>query len=155
RPRRGPRRVRAAGRGRGIGRVSGRVRVWCLRHAEAHDTTAGIAGAAPLEPLTTRGRDQALAAAQTLAGEPITRIYSSTTLRARQTAELLATVLPSVDVAALPELVEVGVTAHVLHTWVVEHDLGRRVADGESGRQAVARVTAAFQQIARAHPGQT
>jgi broad specificity phosphatase PhoE len=34
-------------------------------------------------------------------------------------------------------------------------DLGQRVADGESGHQVVARVTAAFQQIARTHPGET
>ncbi|HEV7214669.1 MAG TPA: histidine phosphatase family protein [Chloroflexota bacterium] len=134
--------------------MSGRVRVWCLRHAEAQNVTAGIAGAADdTRPLTARGRRQALAAARTLMGEPITRIYSSPALRARQTAALLAAAL-AVDVAALPELVEVGVGEQVLHAWVVEQDLGRRVPDGESGWQVVARVTTAFQRIAGAHPGE-
>ena len=134
--------------------MSGRVRVWCLRHAESQNVTAGIAGAVPMAPLTTRGGHQAIAAAQTLAGEPITRVYSSTALRARQTAELLATML-TVDVAAMPELVEVDIGEHVLRAWVVEQDLGLRVADGESGCQVVARVTAAFQKIASTHPGET
>ena len=134
--------------------MSDRVRVWCLRHAESEHGTTGTAGAVPDTPLTARGRRQALAAARQLAAEPITRIYASTALRARQTAALLATAL-HLDVVALPELVEVGVTAHVLRAWVVEQDLGRRAADGETGHQVVARVTAAFQQIARTHPGET
>jgi alpha-ribazole phosphatase/probable phosphoglycerate mutase len=131
--------------------MGGGMRVWCLRHADAQHGTAGIAGAAPL---TARGRHQAIAAAQTLAGEPITRIYCSTALRARQTAALLAPVL-TVDVTALPELVEVDVTARVLRAWIVEQDLGLRSAGGESGCQVVARVTAAFQRIALTHPGET
>ena len=134
--------------------MSDRVRIWCLRHAEAEHVTTGAAGAAPTAPLTARGRHQAIAAARTLAAEPIARIYSSTALRARQTAALLAPT-PGLPIAALPELVEVGCTADVLRAWVLEQDLGRRAADGETGQQVVARVTAALQQIARAHPGET
>jgi alpha-ribazole phosphatase/probable phosphoglycerate mutase len=129
------------------------VRVWCLRHAESEHVTAGAA-AVPDTPLTPRGRRQAIAAARSLAAEPITGIYSSTLLRARQTAELLATT-PGLRITAMPELVEVGCTAEVLRAWVVERDLGRRAADGEAGRQVVARVTAALQRIADAHPGET
>jgi alpha-ribazole phosphatase/probable phosphoglycerate mutase len=131
--------------------MSGRVRVWCLRHAEAENVTAGPADAAPL---TARGHHQAIAAAQTLAGEPITRIYSSTMLRAHQTAELLASVL-TVDIVAMPELVEVSVGEDMLRAWIVEQALGRRATDGESGWQVVARMTAAFQKIASTHPGET
>jgi broad specificity phosphatase PhoE len=123
--------------------VSDRVRVWCLRHAEASHTTAGIAGAVPTAPLTMRGHHQALAAAQQLAGEPLARIYSSTALRARQTAGLLAAG-STVDVVALPELDEVGVGAHMLRAWIVQQQLGRRAAGGETGQQVVARVAAAF-----------
>ena len=145
----------AAGDDRPPGRMSGQVRVWCLRHAEAQNVTAGIAGAADAtRPLTARGRRQAIAAAQTLAGEPINSIYCSTALRARQTAEILAAAL-AVDVVPLPELVEVGVGERVLRAWVVERDLGLRVADGESGYEVVARVTAAFRRIAGVHPGET
>jgi alpha-ribazole phosphatase/probable phosphoglycerate mutase len=130
-----------------------RVRVWCLRHAESENVTTGTA-AVPTTPLTARGRHQAIAAAQQLATEPLTRIYASTALRARQTAALLATT-PGLPITALPELVEVRCTAEVLRAWVVEQDLGRRAADGEAGQQVVARVTAALQQIASAHPGET
>ncbi|MFI0351090.1 histidine phosphatase family protein [Actinomadura sp. 9N407] len=148
--------------------MSDRVRMWCLRHAESGNVTTGTAGAVPTVPLTAHGRHQALAAAQILADEPITRIYSSTAVRARQTAAHLAAV-PDLVITAMPELAEVGIgkhegtkdpairarTAEVLHAWVVEHDLGQRVSDGETGHQVIARVTAAFQQIAGAHPGET
>jgi broad specificity phosphatase PhoE len=147
-------------------RLSDRVRVWCLRHAESENVTNGTAGAVPAAPLTARGHRQALDAARVLADEPITRVYSSTAMRARQTAGHLAADL---GVTAMPELVEVGIgthegtsdpairarTAEVLHAWVVEQDLEQRVADGETGHQVVARVTAAFQKIAGAHRGET
>jgi alpha-ribazole phosphatase/probable phosphoglycerate mutase len=42
--------------------MSGPVRLWCLRHAESHNVTEGIAGAASMAPLTTYGRHQAIAA---------------------------------------------------------------------------------------------
>ena len=71
--------------------MSDRVRMWCLRHGESENVTAGNAGAVPSAPLTGRGRHQAIQAARALVGQPITGIYSSTALRAQQTAQLLAT----------------------------------------------------------------
>lgn len=134
--------------------MSERVQVWCLRHAEAVNVAMTTADDIPTRPLTAWGRDQAIAAAQRLAAEPITRVYSSTVLRAQQTAELLATPLgPSI--ALMPELVEVSVSADVLRAWLVEQDLDRRGTDGETGRQVVSRITAAFRDIATAHPGET
>ena len=70
---------------------------------------------------------------------------------------------------ALPDLAEVGIgghegthdpaihtqTADVLRAWIIDEDLNRRVADGESGHEVVARVQAAFQRIAATHPGET
>lgn len=148
--------------------MSDRVRLWCLRHAESENVTTGTAGAVPTAPLTARGHQQAIDAAGALATEPITRIYSSTALRAQQTAKHLAT-LPDLDITPIPELVEVGIgrhegtsdpairtrTAQVLHAWIVEQDLRQRVADGETGHQVVARMTAALQTIVSAHPGET
>jgi broad specificity phosphatase PhoE len=133
--------------------VSARVRIWCLRHAES-EANAGTPGAGHDSRLTERGRRQARAAARALAAEPLVRIYASPALRARQTAALLATTL-ALPVAALPELVEADCTADVLRAWVVEQDLGRRAAGGETGQQVVARVAAALRQIASAHPGET
>jgi alpha-ribazole phosphatase/probable phosphoglycerate mutase len=113
-----------------------------------------LRGAGRDSRLTELGRRQAVAAARQLAAEPITRIYISTTRRARQTAALLASA-PGVPVTALPELGEVDCTADELRAWVVGQDLGRRAAGGETGRQIVARVTAAFRRIARTHHGET
>jgi broad specificity phosphatase PhoE len=144
--------------------MSNRVRIWCLRHAEAENAAtmpAGAVSADPCPPLTARGRHQAFAAAQMLAAEPISKIYSSRAPRARQTAEILAATLaasrgiPIIPVAAMPELAEADVRAEVLRAWLVEQELDQPATDGETGHQVVARVAAAFQQIARAHPGET
>jgi alpha-ribazole phosphatase/probable phosphoglycerate mutase len=138
-------------------RMSDRVRVWCLRHAES-EANAKVPGTAEDSGLTELGRRQAIAAAQTLAAEPIATIFCSTALRARQTAEILAlasAAAPGLPVMVMPELIEVGVSADVLRAWLVEQDLGQRAADGETGHQVVTRVTAAIQQIADAHPGET
>ena len=48
-----------------------------------------------------------------------------------------------------------NLTAEALRAWVVERELGRRATDGETGCEVVARVAAAFQKIAAAHPGET
>ena len=138
------------------------VRVWCLRHAESENVTAGVAGAVPAAPLTPQGHRQAAAAAQRL--EPVSAVYASTALRARETAAHLAA-----DVVALPSLVEVGIGAlegvadpavftewaAVLRAWIVDGDLSRRLADGESGHQVVTRISTAFATIATERPGET
>ncbi|MET9384839.1 histidine phosphatase family protein [Streptomyces sp. NPDC002928] len=148
--------------------MSDHVRVWCLRHGESENVTAAIAGAVLSAPLTELGRRQAELAAQALTDEPISGIYASTALRARQTAQPLAAA-GGISVQAMPELVEVGIgrhegssdpavrrqTADVLRAWVVDDDLEQRVADGETGREVVTRVTTAFLHIAEQHPGET
>lgn len=87
----------------------------------------------------------------------ITRAYVSATVRARQTAEPLG-----VPVTELAGLGEVGVgsregvadaglrreTADVLRAWVVDGELDRRVGDGESGHEVLARMTAAMALVA-------
>lgn len=148
--------------------MSGRVRVWCLRHGESENVTTEVAGAVPCAPLTERGRHQALMAAQILADEPISRVYASTAVRARQTAQPLAAA-PGVEIQAVAELMEAGIGRHegssdpairrraaeVLRSWIVERDLGQRVADGESGHEVVARMATAFQKITEQHAGET
>ncbi|MFI6733777.1 histidine phosphatase family protein [Nonomuraea sp. NPDC050451] len=145
------------------------VRVLCLRHAESENVVSRMAGALPLAELTSKGRVQAAEAAVHLLGEGATRIYTSTAVRARQTAEIIARALGlREEVVALRGLVEFGVgrlegttdpavrarTAEVLRSWVVEGRLGEAVADGEDGNAVVARVVAAFTSIAAAHAGE-
>lgn len=136
------------------------MEIVCLRHAESENVLAGASGAVPAAPLTALGRQQARAAGRELAG--LGRAYVSATVRARQTAEPLR-----VPIVELPELAEMGVggregvvdaglrreTADVLRAWVVDGDLDRRVGDGESGREVLARMTAALDRIADAHGG--
>ena len=131
--------------------------VMCLRHAESENVVAGASGALPMAPLTARGFRQAAAVAEVLGG--IDRVYASSALRARQTAAALG-----VDVVARDELVEIGLgaregstdpalqreTADVLRAWVVDGDLDRRVADGETGHDVLARMTAALGDVAAA-----
>ena len=114
----------------------------------------GASGAVPLAPLTERGRAQAAA----LAGQlRVSRVYASRAVRARQTAGMLGA-----PVIVLPQLAEMGIgrregeidatlrqeTADVLQGWVVDGDLDRRVADGETGREVLTRMTAALTRIA-------
>ena len=148
--------------------MSGRVRVWCLRHGESQNVLDAVAGAVPSAPLTERGHEQAALAARTLAGEPIAAVYSSAAVRARQTAQPLATAA-GVEIRALSDLVEAGVGRHdgsndpgirreaadVLRAWAVDNDLARQVADGESGFVVAARMGRVFQAIASQHAGET
>jgi broad specificity phosphatase PhoE len=135
----------------------------CLRHAESANVLAGASGAMPDSALTAAGRLQAEAAAR-LVG-PVRRVYASSAVRAVDTAAPIAAAA-GVDVVAVPALAEFGVgsrdgeidaalrreTADVLHAWVVEGNLDRRVADGETGHDVLARMRAALSGIAAAHP---
>jgi alpha-ribazole phosphatase/probable phosphoglycerate mutase len=141
-----------------------------MRHGESRNVVTGTAGAVPNAPLTARGRDQAAAASRALAADLPAAVYTSSALRARQTGAIVAgSAGIGGDRRALPSLGEVGIgalegstdpavhrrTAEVLHAWVVGRDLGPRVADGESGHDVLDRMTGAFEEIARAHPGGT
>lgn len=148
------------------------IRVWCLRHAESENVVDGAAGVLESAPLTARGREQALAAARTLASEPITRIYTSTAARAIQTAAPIAAESNG-NARRLSEsvrgLAEFGIgraegsrdpeirrrTAQVLRAWVVDSDLDQRIDDGETGHEVVTRMSAVFASIAAEHPGET
>jgi len=148
------------------------VRIWCLRHGESSNVVDGLCGAVPQAALTAAGRMQAAAAGAALAvHDPApARVYTSTALRAMQTAEIIATALgASVRPVPLDELVEVGIgssegaadattraeTARVLHAWTVLGDLNARVADGETGHQVIARMRVALDGIAEQNPGGT
>ncbi|MEN3356767.1 MAG: hypothetical protein V7637_749 [Mycobacteriales bacterium] len=144
------------------------VRVWCLRHGESVNVESGACGSLPAVPLTATGRDQAAAAVAVLARHAPARVYASTAVRAVYTGQIIATGL-GVDLLTHPGLGEVDIgsaegatdpptraeTARVLHAWVVHRDLAARVADGETGHQVIARVTAALDTIADTNPAAT
>jgi broad specificity phosphatase PhoE len=115
-------------------------------------------------PLNERGRRQARALAEALAGEPPSAVYSSDLLRARETAQIVASRL-GLAVVTVPELREVDVgswsgltrqeieqrfpdgyrrwRAHEGHGW----------DDGESYEAMGERVVAALRRIAADHVG--
>ena len=127
----------------------------CLRHGESENVLAGASGQVPQAPLTALGQEQA--GRLRLPGR--THAYVSATVRARQTAEPLG--LPVTELAGLGEMgvgaregaVDAGLrreTADVLRAWVVEGELDRRVGDGESGREVLARMESALDVVAGA-----
>lgn len=127
--------------------------VVCLRHGESENVVAGTSGQVPAAPLTAVGRAQVRAVR--LPG--ITQAYASATVRARQTAEWFG--VPVTELAGLGEVgvgsregaVDAGLrreTADVLRAWVVDGDLDRRVGDGESGHDVLARMAAVLDLIA-------
>jgi alpha-ribazole phosphatase/probable phosphoglycerate mutase len=131
------------------------------------NVVAGLSGAVPHVPLTERGRAQAAAMARALT--PVDHVYTSTAERARLSEPgRRRRRSPALKVSrspVMPGLVEMEIgdlegtadpaarawTAAVLRAWVVDGDLDARVADGETGRAVVARITAAFETIAAAH----
>ncbi len=67
------------------------MRFYFTRHGESEANLLRIISNRDLShPLTDTGRQQALALAGQLRGRPVTRIYCSPILRARQTGEILA-----------------------------------------------------------------
>jgi len=137
----------------------------CMRHAESDNTVARRAGALPDAALTTSGRHQARLCAETLARYSAAAIYTSTALRAHETAAIIAEHLdlPVVPVTGLEEvwlgrdegsvdLATHQLTANVLHAWIVDGNLDARVADGESGLEVLQRVSSALNLIAGDNP---
>jgi broad specificity phosphatase PhoE len=116
-------------------------------------------------PLNDAGREQARALADELARERIDFVYTSDLVRARETAEIVATRLGA-DVVALSELREIDVGEWEGLTWpqieerfpegaLTWHQHGCGWKSGETYDQLGDRVIAALRRIAADHPAQT
>ncbi|HTC80569.1 MAG TPA: histidine phosphatase family protein [Acidimicrobiia bacterium] len=114
-------------------------------------------------PLTETGRELASATGQWLAGEGIATVYSSSTRRARETAELVAAAIgaPVVERGGLAEfgtgqeyvpVDELRRTADARWTAMAAGNLAVFGTDAETFR---AEVSAAIGAIVDAHPGET
>jgi broad specificity phosphatase PhoE len=102
-------------------------------------------------PLNERGREQARALAEQLAGESIDAIYSSDLSRARDTAEIVGARL-NVPVVVDADLREIDVGAVEGLTW--EEAQAFEGWQGEPHELHAARVLAAVNRIAERHPGE-
>ncbi|MGH3022030.1 MAG: histidine phosphatase family protein [Gaiellaceae bacterium] len=114
-------------------------------------------------PLTDLGRRQAVELAERLAETPLDAVYSSDLLRARETAEAVATPR-GLPVHALPELreVDVGSWSGLTRAEAEERfpeafarwrDGGHGWEDGEAYEEMAERVFAAVLRVAAEHPG--
>lgn len=143
------------------------TRILAIRHGEtAWNQDARIQGQTDI-PLNELGQAQAQRLAQALAGEGIDVLYASDLSRARQTAEALA------SLTGLPLHLDVGLRERgfgvfeglrweeINQRWPAESEAWRRrdadfgAPGGEVLQDFYQRSVAAFERIARAHPGQT
>lgn len=123
------------------------LQIWFVRHAESELNVDSLPHSVPdagiSYPLTKRGIEQAIAFANTHAQAPIVAIYSSTRLRAIQTADALAfkhrlpvTLAPEaaeIDVGIAPDAPDFSARYRQLrHEWLVEGNLEAREESGES-----------------------
>ncbi|HEY0684129.1 MAG TPA: histidine phosphatase family protein [Steroidobacter sp.] len=124
------------------------LQIWFIRHGESEINVPGNPRTVPdggvSYPLTRRGVEQARELAASLRGAPITKIYTSTHLRAVQTADAVAFdhILP---LQLAPEAVEIdfgirpngaqdgrAVYTELARKWLIEKDLEARNGEGES-----------------------
>ena len=128
--------------------TGGTLQIWFIRHAESEINVPGNPRPVPdggmTYPLTRKGVDQAKALAEATADAPIVAIYSSTYLRAVQTADAVA-FRHDLTLTLAPEAVEVdlgikpgsqedprAVYAELARKWTIEKDVEARHGEGES-----------------------
>ena len=120
-----------------------------VRHGETDWNAQGRLQGHTDRPLNERGRRQAQALAEELAGQEIAAVYSSDLARARQTAEIVSARL------GLPVVVQADLREKDWGTWegltAAERDRVEFV--GESTRAHQERTLRALRQISERHPG--
>ena len=145
------------------------TRVLVLRHGQSAGNVARVWTSSPEGyPLTERGREQARAAGERLAGRGVAALYASPLPRAQQTAQEVGRVigLPVATLAGVHEL-DVGVhegehddrvapvALDVFGRWWREDDLSAGFPGGETGFQIVERMRTALDSVADRHDGTT
>jgi uncharacterized phosphatase len=106
-------------------------------------------------PLNAAGRAQARELAERLASLRFDAVYSSDLRRAHETAEVIAAShhVPVIADRALRE-VDVGSWSGLTRAEIARRFPGAEHHDGEPREQHLARVLAAVERIAHAHPGE-
>ena len=124
------------------------LQIWFIRHGESEINVPGNPRLVPdcgvSYPLTRKGVEQVRALATQLSGAPITKIYSSTHLRAIQTADAVA-FEHTLTLSLAPEAVEIdfgllpaanqngrAIYEELSRKWLIEKDLEARHGEGES-----------------------
>jgi len=133
--------------------------VLLVRHTEVHNPNKVLYGRLPRFGLSDKGKEQARHTARALSSEPVTRIFSSPMLRARQTAASLAEHFPGVPVRLSWLLAEIGSSwqGSPLDSFgpdftVYEHP---RIAQDEREHHVAARMRRFLRTMCRRYPGET
>lgn len=124
------------------------LQIWFIRHGESQLNVTGnprtVPDAGVSYPLTRRGMEQVRALTESLRGTPMIEIYSSTLLRAVQTADAIAFdhLLPlqlapeavEIDLGVAPDSTQDirAVYNELTRKWLIEKDLDARNGGGES-----------------------
>lgn len=134
------------------------MRLILIRHGESEANVAGIINDDPARSvsLTTQGRAQAEAAAESLRTAPFTHAYASEFLRARQTAEILLRhhrCALHID-ARLNERRSGmdGLPVHAFNDFVRPDPLHIKPPHGESFLEQMERLHSFMDEIAARHP---
>lgn len=144
------------------------MRLLLARHGQTRANVANVLDTVPPgSPLTDEGHRQAWQLAVALAGEPITAVYASHALRARQTAGAVAeqlglavTLLDGVHEAYVGDLEGSDAEEHrelfrdVYRAWQ-NGDLDRCAPGGETGKHVLSRYLADVDTLAAAHRDDT
>lgn len=139
----------------------GDTRVIFVRHGSVHNPRNLIYGRLPRFRLSTRGREEMDRTARFLAETPITAIYTSPLLRARQSAQILAAFHPGVPVRRCAWLAEVATSWQGEPNRVVQETQGfsyydpPRAEGDETIQDVFARMDRALRLVLRRHWGQT
>lgn len=143
------------------------LQIWFIRHAESEINVPGAPRPVPdggmSYPLTRKGVEQAKALAETLAGVPIRALYTSTHLRAVQTADALAfqhgltlTLAPEaveIDLGVRPDAAEDtrAVYLDLARKWTLDKDFDARHGEGESFAEVQRRFLPFVREIMNRH----
>jgi broad specificity phosphatase PhoE len=143
------------------------LQIWFIRHGESEINIPGAPRPVPdggvTYPLTRKGVEQARALAANLRDAPIAKIYTSTHLRAVQTADAIA-FDHTLTLTLAPEAVEInfGVTPdskddtrtvymELARKWLAEKDFDARHAQGESFAEVQRRFLPFVREIMNRH----
>jgi broad specificity phosphatase PhoE len=143
------------------------LQIWFIRHGESEINVPGNPRTVPdggvSYPLTRKGVEQARALAESIHDAPITKIYSSTHLRAIQTADAVA-FDHTLTLSLAPEAVEIdfgigpestqdvrAVYGELARKWLIEKDLDARNGNGESFAEVQRRFLPFVREIMNRH----
>jgi broad specificity phosphatase PhoE len=135
------------------------TQILVIRHAEVHNPDDILYGRLPRFRLNDRGWFQAEVTAKFLAARPLTTVYTSPLLRARQTARVLKHYHPSAQIRTSQDLIEVrtsyqGSPNSILKPGFSFYDPVRDPND-ETMEQIFSRVLRFLSMVARRHAGGT